>query len=201
MRSRNAELNKSRRAAIIAAASASFVQRGFHSTSMKDICAVAAMSPGTIYHYFRSKADIIAGIVDDERQWRNDLLAPLAHTDDFLTSFSAILDEIVVRVSDSDLALQAEVIAEVLRQPDLQERVRANDLETWETVAMAIRSAQASRQLNPDLNPDHAARLVVNMVDGLMSQATLHGLDQINDQLPSMKSALARMLTGQGEGK
>ena len=58
-----------RREQILAAAVACFAEKGFHKTSMKDICSKAQLSPGAVYSYFASKDEIIENVcqVGDER--------------------------------------------------------------------------------------------------------------------------------------
>lgn len=61
------EQAEDRRAQIREAAHRCFVRKGFHRTSMRDICAEAGLSVGAVYSYFNSKEDIIAAAADDER--------------------------------------------------------------------------------------------------------------------------------------
>ncbi len=51
-----------RRSHILAAAADCFAEQGFHSTSTAQICARAGMSPGNLFHYYGSKAEIIAEV-------------------------------------------------------------------------------------------------------------------------------------------
>ncbi len=44
---------------IIIAAMQCFAEKGFHSTSMQDVCRAISMSPGSLYRYFSSKDEII----------------------------------------------------------------------------------------------------------------------------------------------
>lgn len=194
MRTRNLEHNESRRTAIIEAASACFVRHGFHATSMKEVCVAAAMSPGTLYHYFRSKSEVIAGIVEEERRLTRDLLAPLAEADDFVAALFEVLDQLVAHVTERDLVLSAEVAAEILRQPALREQVRVMELETQEVLANAINKAQRAGMVESRINPVHMANIINGMIDGLLSRATVHGLAQLRLELPSVKQALARIL-------
>src|SRR5918997_1478939 len=53
------EYLETRRQQILDAAAACFSRRGFHQTTMQDICAEADLSPGAVYRYFRSKEEII----------------------------------------------------------------------------------------------------------------------------------------------
>src|SRR3954465_13459455 len=67
MRRANVQLAADRRSEILSAAQTCFPRSGFHQTSMQEICAEAGMSPGSLYRYFRSKEDIIAGIAERDR--------------------------------------------------------------------------------------------------------------------------------------
>jgi len=49
---------------VLQAAEKCFREYGFHATSIQRISDVAGMSPGHIYHYFRNKEAIVAGIVE-----------------------------------------------------------------------------------------------------------------------------------------
>ncbi|TIH18125.1 TetR/AcrR family transcriptional regulator [Marinifilum sp. JC120] len=48
-----------RREQILKAAGKCFAAKGFHQSSMADICKEAGLSPGTVYHYFRSKDEMV----------------------------------------------------------------------------------------------------------------------------------------------
>lgn len=194
MRTRNADHNRARRLAILEAAATCFVRYGFHTTRMKDVCAAAGMSPGTLYHYFRSKSALIAGIVEDEGQRTRTLLAPLETAEDFIVTLFEALDQMVASIGERDLVLYAEVAAEILRDPALREQARVADEEAQQALAAAIRGAQRLGTVYDRLDADHMARLMTAFVDGWLSRATLHGVDTLRDQLPSLKQSLARIL-------
>jgi AcrR family transcriptional regulator len=50
---------EARREQILEAAAACFSRKGFHQTTMQDICEAAQLSPGAVYTYFPSKESII----------------------------------------------------------------------------------------------------------------------------------------------
>ena len=52
-----------RRRQILAAAAECFAENGFHATSTAQICARAGMSPGNLFHYYASKAEIIEALI------------------------------------------------------------------------------------------------------------------------------------------
>lgn len=194
MRTRNQPLNEARRQAILDAATECFVRRGFHASSMKDISTEAGMSPGTVYHYFASKADIVAGIIDRENDATADLLGTVGAHADVLAGLFAVLDRIAGQVTERDLVLHAEVAAEVLRHAPLRERARRNDAATSEALAERLRRARSAGQLPADLDCRGTAMAIGTMIDGLLWRATLHGPDVIAAELPALRHAFARLL-------
>jgi AcrR family transcriptional regulator len=194
MRLRDPQLNAARRAAILEAAANCFVRQGFHATSMKDVCAEAKMSPGTLYHYFRSKADIIAGIIEDERRMADELVRPLAAAPDFAAALFEAVDVLAGSVTDRDLVLHAEISAELLRQPQLRERAAAADRQSRDTLAAAIAEAQRASSVDRRLNADHTAAILFALIDGHLWNATLHGAAALAPRLPALKQAIARIL-------
>jgi AcrR family transcriptional regulator len=49
---------------IIAAASLLFYRRGYTNTSFSDIVAVTGVQRGNIYHYFKTKDDVLAAVIE-----------------------------------------------------------------------------------------------------------------------------------------
>ncbi len=194
MRLRNPKLNAERRAAILHAAANCFVRQGFHATSMKDVCAEAAMSPGTLYHYFGSKADIIAGIIHDEGKMAEALVRPLAEAPDFTAALFDAIDVMAAGITDRDLMLHAEIGAELLRQPALREAAAAAEEHSRGTLAAAIGRAQRAGTVDRRLDPGQTAATLFALIDGLLWHATLHGAATLPARIPALKQAIARIL-------
>lgn len=53
-----------RREQILDCALEAFARRGFHDTSIADICARAQIGRGTLYQYFKDKRDVLAALID-----------------------------------------------------------------------------------------------------------------------------------------
>jgi AcrR family transcriptional regulator len=105
-----------RKSEIIDAAEACFLRRGFHQTTMQDICKESGLSPGAIYRYFNSKDGIIAAVIgrSTERQ-------------------AALIED--ARASYSQAVRALEVIGEQFfgqLERDDMERVAAMEIEVWE---------------------------------------------------------------------
>jgi AcrR family transcriptional regulator len=56
-----------KRRRILDAALAMFAQRGYHGTSVPDVAAAAAVSTGTLYHYFEHKEQLVNEVYRDAK--------------------------------------------------------------------------------------------------------------------------------------
>ena len=63
-----------RRRHILNAAAHCFAEHGFHGTSTAQICERAGMSPGNLFHYYRSKADIIEALIAADTEATRDVI-------------------------------------------------------------------------------------------------------------------------------
>jgi AcrR family transcriptional regulator len=54
-----------RREQLIEAALAVFARQGVDGTSIKDIAGAAGVAPGLLYHYFDSKDDLVAAVLEE----------------------------------------------------------------------------------------------------------------------------------------
>ncbi|MCA0417547.1 MAG: TetR/AcrR family transcriptional regulator [Proteobacteria bacterium] len=195
MRSRDAALNSDRREAILRAAGSCFVRDGFSATSMKTICADAEMSPGTLYHYFSSKAEIVAAIIARESARTTELFDVLESADDVFASLFDVIDIIALGITDAELVLHAEIAAVVLRDPILREQARMADEAAIMGLAGRFARAQAEGQIDGRLKPIAVATLVSAQIDGLIWRASLHNRTALVELLPALKQAVARILT------
>jgi len=64
---------------VLRVAASRFAENGYGLTSMRDIAQAARIRPATLYHYFRSKADLYREVLDREqsklREMMNEVLA------------------------------------------------------------------------------------------------------------------------------
>ncbi len=120
MGSRTEELHEHRRQQIIDGALAAFSDRGFDKATNQDIAAAAGIaSPGLIYHYFKSKADLLRHVVAarapalQSALAENRLLA-LPPREALTLIGSAFLD---VMIDPINLRLFRVIIGEAIRNP------------------------------------------------------------------------------------
>lgn len=65
-------------AEIVAAATTIFAERGYDATSLQDIADRTGILKGSIYHYIRTKSDLLAHIVHETHEMGLDQVRPIA---------------------------------------------------------------------------------------------------------------------------
>jgi AcrR family transcriptional regulator len=168
-----------RREEILRAACAVFVRDGFHAASMKDICAGAGLSPGSVYRYFPSKEEIIVALVDaDHARWLA-AMGSLTVGEGLLPALRALAD-LGLRDLESKgfLRLWVETAAEAARNPRVADRL----VECYRTLegrlATLVQEARSSGTITSDADPRLLARLIFAAFDGLILRSSFEpGLD------------------------
>lgn len=101
-----------RRREIIAAANELFQTKEYEATTMKDVMEAVGIAKGTIYHYFKSKEDLLEAVVEQT-------------VDEYIAAMQSILDEtegdalkrMQVLITSGNVADEHEQILEQLHRP------------------------------------------------------------------------------------
>ncbi len=163
-----------RRDQILKASAACFYRKGFHLSTMQDICKEAELSPGAVYRYFASKDDIIKAISEENRnnsiqmieQMRQGVANYRVFLDQLVDAFFKMIDEF----DQHPAKLNIEIWAETFRN----ERVRAMQSETFKAYEQVfggfLRDGQKAGYFQPDINADSFGRILISFFDGLLVQ-------------------------------
>jgi AcrR family transcriptional regulator len=167
-------LPERRRGQILEAARICFRERGFRQTTIEEICAEARISPGALYRYFDSKADIIAAIALDARADAEAMLDRLGGaeglTQGLVELARAFFDTFE---GDGDAALLADVWAEAARDPLLAKALDERDRAALARMAAAIDKARRTGSIHPSLEPAEAAEALLAALEGMALRRAL----------------------------
>jgi AcrR family transcriptional regulator len=168
------EYLEQRRQQVLDAAAACFARRGFHQTTMQDICNEVDLSPGAVYRYFRSKEEIIEGICTMRQQQNS------AAIDEAMGKGStiAVLDELMraffidlpADILQETCALFLETISEAPRNERIRAMMQRNGAEIRGHLTELIRQSQAKGDFNPGLDAEGVARVMVSLYHGFVTQ-------------------------------
>ncbi len=132
---------EARRLEIIEAARACFLRSGFHETTTDEICHEASITPGGLYHYFDSKEELIAAVIEHSAKIATERMRSLIEgADDAESAFRQVADFFSDTMRDADIdnvtRLEIEIWAEALKNDKLATtgrsawKLRQNWLET-----------------------------------------------------------------------
>jgi AcrR family transcriptional regulator len=187
-----------RRRQILDAALVCFSRRGFHQTPMQAIFEEAGLSPGAVYRYFKSKEEIVRAIASETLGGFAGAIEPGADGDplgpvELLDRFFDFIEGIEGRRDRLRLAIQAW--GEVLHNPELSDFVRGlvDGLRT--RMSATLREAQDRGAVDPELDTDAAARVLIAIAQGFAVQsAWFEDLD-----LPAFRAAALSLLSHPAE--
>jgi AcrR family transcriptional regulator len=189
------EHSEARRIQIIDAAYRCFAHKGFHQATMRDIYQEAQLSPGAIYHYFRSKEDIIAASFERDLQRS---LGPFEEALDQADSLLA-LDQLI-DFFFTGLAFAVELGAnrvniqgwsEALLNPKLLNAIN-HAFNSYRTMLMQlIRQAQQRGVVSAEVDPEAIGRIVLSLYLGLELQTAWEpGIVDVNRYTIAVKALL-----------
>jgi AcrR family transcriptional regulator len=167
-------LPERRRGQILDAARECFRERGFRLTTIEEICAEARISPGALYRYFDSKADIIAAIALDARADAEAMLERVNSSEGLIEGLAELARVFFETFDgDGDAALLADVWAEAARDPLLAKALLARDKIAVGRLAAAIERAQRAGLVYPALPADEAAEALIAGLEGMALRRAL----------------------------
>jgi TetR/AcrR family transcriptional regulator, transcriptional repressor of aconitase len=164
----------SRRQQIIEAAYRCFARKGFHPTTMREIYAESGLSSGAVYHYFKSKEEIIeASFIFDYQRGREafeqaaEASDPAAALDRLLEFFYTGLESAAVLGADR---VNIQGWGEALVNPKLLAPLRES-LESFRgSLERLVQKGQVAGIFNPQINPSAAGEVILSSYLGLYLQ-------------------------------
>jgi len=156
-----------RHARILDAAERCFVRAGFHRTTMQDVAAEAAMSPGNIYRYFPSKDAIAAGLAERDRARLAQDFSVLAEAGDFRATFTKLVRKHFEEEPRERAVLCLEIWAEATRNPHFATITAEFDVDVVERLTAVFERAKAHGDVAASVDPRSAALVLSILANGL----------------------------------
>ncbi len=194
MRTVDPAKHEAKRLRIVAAAARCFARKGFGQTRTADICAEAGTSSGNLFHYFGSKQDIFAAVVEQDGVDTGAVFADLSAAEpwDALTGF---FDLVVDLAADADYArLALEISAQAHRDERIAALVAANDRLVRSGLADLVARATGAGRIDPGLDPDTTATWLATLVDGLFNRVAVDAGFAPKREREALRLVLTRLL-------
>lgn len=187
-----------RREHILDAAELCFAKRGFAAATMQDICKEAGVSPGALYVYFKSKEDLIAGIVERDRAQLAEGLVEVGKAEDLVEALGRLARHYTIDEPRHKQQLVVEIGAQAMRDGGAAGEIfRSCDAFVLEQFETLFRKATAEGKIAPALDPATLAQLIAIIGDGLFWRRAVAPSFDAERILPPVLHLIAGLLNPQ----
>lgn len=199
MKARSAKAD-ARREEILQAAAACFRDKGYRASSVNDICARLGISPGHLYYYFKSKAEILEAILErlcerntieiDALADRSDAIAVIMDGDYLIQ-----LNRTPVEETYLDTAMLWEAFAEAARGAEISRLTARHREASQSALRRLILKARARGELRPDIDVDLFLTILEMFITGLQLSERIDSRFDIDACRRAGRSMFAPFLT------
>jgi TetR/AcrR family transcriptional regulator, fatty acid metabolism regulator protein len=186
-----------KRAMILDAAVVAFADRGFHACRVSDIADEANVAYGLVYHYFRSKDEVLSTLFLD--RW-NILLEVIKDIDRQELPAREKLHAIAAFIIDSyrhDPNLMKVIIVEVTRAANSFGRTHLGKIrEAYALIADIVEKAQADGSFKRDVTPAFAALAFYGAIEQVLTGWIFDMLPQSEAEFDQAKAFIVETICG-----
>ncbi|HEY1539917.1 MAG TPA: TetR/AcrR family transcriptional regulator [Solirubrobacteraceae bacterium] len=186
-----------KRRVILDAAVVAFARLGFHQCRVSDIAEEANVSYGLLYHYFRSKDEVLDTLFCE--RW-DILLAFIAQTDTLDVPPRQKLHAIAAAIIDFyryDPALMKVIIVEVMRSANTF-GLRHSDriAEAYVLIGEIVAKAQAAGSFKREVSPRFAALAFYGAIEQVLTGWIFGMLPEGEDEYEQAKASIVETICG-----
>jgi TetR/AcrR family transcriptional regulator, fatty acid metabolism regulator protein len=186
-----------KRRQILDAAIRVFARQGFHATRVADIADEAGVAYGLVYHYFKSKDEVLNELFTE--RWSL-LLAAIEEVDAQAISPHEKLDAVARFIIDSyrhDPDLMKVIIVEVTRAANSFGRTHLPEIRrAYDLIAKIVADAQRVGAFRKDVDPELASMWFYGAIEQLLSGWIFDLLPKGDDEFESAKELVVETICG-----
>lgn len=191
---------EARKKQILEAALACFADKGFHKTTMRDICTAANLSTGAVYSYFENKEVLIQAL----NEWGRHMNQTAFNAGELEAAspregLSKILRAFILRAEDPTMrtAIRADAMfmAEALTDPELAEYGCAEyEHQLLGTIVAMVEQLQDVGCIEVTLESRAVAEVLFSLVQGAYWQLLVNPQLDLNAYVKAAESAVFGLL-------
>lgn len=197
MRPANPAQREARCNALLDAAARCFAQSGFVATRTADICLLADMSAGNLFHYFPSKQAVLLALIAREGLEIQQAMDQLLQQQAPLLALQGFLQHVCQMVEDPNYTgLALEIAALSHRDAEVARLARHNDQLLRSGLAALVRQASDLGLTRAELCADQAATWLAALIDGLFTRIAVDPQFTPQTQAPMLQQLALHLLQG-----
>ena len=165
-----------RRQQILDAAVRSFSRGGLHQTTIEDIRLEAELSRGAVYHYFKTKEDIIDAIRERSAGQAESFYRESSGGDDGAANLLNLVDATLSLMTSPESAEANRLAVFLWAESLVNQRIMDGQLPSFkpylEQLARSFAEAQDEGRADPQVDSQAIARVIAGTMLGLQIQLT-----------------------------
>jgi TetR/AcrR family fatty acid metabolism transcriptional regulator len=187
--------SEDKRRLILQAAVRVFARKGFHTCRVGDIAEEAGVAHGLLYHYFRSKDEVLECIFTET--WADILAAVkmVEETPEPARERLAGIAKILLRAWRRDPDLVRVVVREIVRSPELQKRISVIH-ESFAAIERIVARAQADGEFRSDVDAKLASFVFYGALEEILTGWVLGTLEDGDEQLAAAERTVVEIVAG-----
>jgi AcrR family transcriptional regulator len=171
-----------------------FARQGFAAATLDEIAADAGLTKGAVYWHFEGKTDLFVSLFDDRVAGEEPAQHVVGRADARQALYRLLARALGRAQGSRDHARLLLEFASELRVPEVRERVFALLARRDAEAAQALAELQRERLLDPELDPEQAARLLAATTIGLLVLSLADAELDLATFLPEIARMLERGL-------
>jgi TetR/AcrR family transcriptional regulator, fatty acid metabolism regulator protein len=184
-----------KRALILHAAVRVFARKGYHTCRVGDIAEEAGVAHGLLYHYFRSKEEVLDCVFRETWVEIVDAAQRVEETAEPARERLAGIAKILLRAWKRDPELVTVVVREGLRSPDLQRRV-AEIRQAFDAIERIVARGQADGEFRDDVDPRLASVVFYGALEEILTGWVLGTLPDGEEQIAAAERTVVEIVCG-----
>ena len=187
--------SEDKRRLILQAAVRVFARKGFHTCRVGDIAQEAGVAHGLLYHYFRSKDEVLECIFAET--WADILAAAkmIEETDEPARDRLAGIAKILLRAWRRDPELVKVVVREIVRSPDLQNRISVIQ-ESFAAIERIVARGQDEGEFRADVSAKLASFVFYGALEEVLTGWVLGTLEDGDEQIAAAERTVVELIGG-----
>jgi AcrR family transcriptional regulator len=184
-----------KRRLILDAAVRVFASKGYHASRVGDIAEEAGVAHGLLYHYFRSKEELLETISGET--WRDvaDAVRAVEETDESARERLAGIAKILLRAWRRDPNLVRVLVREVTRSSHLQTRI--DEIEAaFAGLERIIARGQQDGEFRPDVDPRMVSYVFYGALEEILTGWVLGQLEDGDEAVARAEETVVAVICG-----
>src|SRR6059058_4035376 len=184
-----------KRRLILDAAVRVFARKGYHTSRVGDIAEEAGVAHGLLYHYFRSKEELLETIFRET--WRDvlDAVRSIEETDETARERLAGVAKILLRSWRRDPDLVRVLVREVTRSSHLQRRIDEID-QAFAGLERIIARGQQEGEFRSDVDPRMVSYVFYGAVEEILTGWVLGQLEDGDEAIARAEDTVVQVVCG-----